>query len=568
MTARSVVDMDHCFSSISHRQLGSSQPTRGSSIPSTAHTISQQQLYRTPHDAALLGHMAGTGVYMSPMSIPLAASRRCNTQPLLSGPDTGVESTFSPSNSPSHGFAGHTFVASPAKRKRASGTNGNLLTPEQKKARKKQANDARLTLSDFKGCQPFYKMLQIVRDKTICHIATRNPFPDNGKKQGAGKQEIAAKIFTDEASLPGRNPNAEQLSTALASLLATGTDTAVYTALADAAETVVPKAYGLILSLALTNDEKAKNKQTAGFWLPDNHHFTHYDEEHEQWECMWQNPAICKVIQVAFFKNRDSLGCMYQEYFYPFSLELICLASDVIKHELTLWESTGERRKKADLTPYNRGRVELYQPFLKNMEKLKNNEVWELYRIAKFEDALEGSGFFDEHCNPTSTVREIPYEVMDTHMADLKQKMEHMAPLRAARTARWNAACDVSAPSSSPSRTALPRQPTGADSQMARPALSESHMVASVSYASSGTPLSMSSQAVPSTNNSPRAASNTTPSLDLVSESAHSMSRESPHSSGPLPYISLHPVVPALSFQMNADTPTARIARGEPRPNF
>lgn len=65
------------------------------------------------------------------------------------------------------------------------------MTTEQRKARKKLVNDARLKISDFKGNRVFYQMLKIIRSKIICSIATNQPFPDSNKLPGVGKQEIA-----------------------------------------------------------------------------------------------------------------------------------------------------------------------------------------------------------------------------------------------------------------------------------------------------------------------------------------------------------------------------------------
>lgn len=109
--------------------------------------------------------------------------------------------------------------------------------------------------------------------------------------------------------------------------------------------------YRLISAVTFTEDEKAKNISTVAGLLPDKYHYAvcitqpalccnaeglhasyqqDYDMHKGEWQGLWQNRAITEIIQLAFFATRDGLGCLYQEYFNPISLELLCLAVDVV----------------------------------------------------------------------------------------------------------------------------------------------------------------------------------------------------------------------------------------------
>ncbi|KZT65060.1 hypothetical protein DAEQUDRAFT_740852 [Daedalea quercina L-15889] len=156
---------------------------------------------------------------------------------------------------------------------------------------------------------------------------------------------------------------------------------------------------------------------------------------------MFQNVTILRIIKAVFFKCRDSLGCVYQEYFNPISIELMCLTCDIIKYELMLWHRMGARLEKPQLVPYGKPNTGSYKLILQRMNRLRGNEIWDDYQAVLFEEALDHSGFFAAESAPT--VQDIPDSIINDHMRDLQQKMEACSPLQAARNARWNTACQM-----------------------------------------------------------------------------------------------------------------------------
>ncbi|EPS96127.1 hypothetical protein FOMPIDRAFT_117238 [Fomitopsis schrenkii] len=412
--------LDNCFSTVSHHR----QSSANTSLPSS--NTSRGMLYPSqyPRDAEILGHMAS----QSSSSYGLLVAQQPSISPAQSSAPAMLtanqQSLLGALSSHNHRKRTHSHVP---------------LTSEQKRQRKKITNDARVQMSDFKNNTQFHKTLHVIRDKAICTIATRNPFPDEGKKQAIGKQEIIRHLYVTEASSLLSNPNKEELSTGLLSMLATGTDSTAYGLLCKAAVLVVPRVYRLISAVTFTEDEKAKNISTVAGLLPDKYHYADYDMHKGEWQGLWQNRAITEIIQLAFFATRDGLGCLYQEYFNPISLELLCLAVDVIGYELALWKS-GERDKKVvSYSKMNPSRAETYRSTLKNMSKLKDHTVWTTYRTNMFEDALDKSGFYADLEEPSIlAVEEISDEAMAEQMAALEQKLELVTPIRIARATRWN----------------------------------------------------------------------------------------------------------------------------------
>lgn len=196
----SLFDPDIQFSTVSHHR----QSSANTSLPSS--NTSRGMLYPSqyPRDAEILGHMAS----QSSSSYGLLVAQQPSISPAQSSAPAMLtanqQSLLGALSSHNHRKRTHSHVP---------------LTSEQKRQRKKITNDARVQMSDFKNNTQFHKTLHVIRDKAICTIATRNPFPDEGKKQAIGKQEIIRHLYVTEASSLLSNPNKEELSTGLLSMV-------------------------------------------------------------------------------------------------------------------------------------------------------------------------------------------------------------------------------------------------------------------------------------------------------------------------------------------------------------